>query len=108
MTGPGQAGPHVVHVAIVRAHGHDAAVTAAEAAAHDALERDEARRLVLPGDPEVAAIMPSGPHAYTTGVGPDADASRRSSGAVMRPRSPTLPSSVVRTSSTPSALKKSR
>ena len=35
-------------------------------------------------------------------------ASRRSSGATTRPRSPALPSSVVSTSSTPSARKKSR
>ena len=57
----------------------------------------------------VAASIPSGPHAYSiTGDEGARAARRRSSGATTRPRSPALPSSVVNTSSTSSARKKSR
>ena len=90
-----------------RADGHDATVAAAHAAAHDRLERDEDRAA------GGAAEVGDGAHHRRRAAGVDRDgadrraatAAARSSGAVTRPRSPRVPSSVVRTSVAPSRSK---
>src|SRR5438270_4252176 len=59
--GPRQARSHVMKATVVAAHGHDAAVAAAEAASHDALHGHLARTSVARGRPGGRGEHPFGP-----------------------------------------------
>ena len=109
-TGPSRHDRDVVRSALRVAHADDAAVAAAQAAAHDAFDRQLRRAAVRGGE------RGRRPPAWPRAAGVDHDraarvrrgASARSSGTVTRPRSPRLPSSVASTSSHAEALEDGR